>query len=128
MVNGRNKGAGFERDVARLFADQLGVDLKRDLEQYRESTRGDLIGLDGMVIECKRYATGPVKYEWWQQVCHAAERHHAVPVLVYKFDRKPTGFRVPVSFIGDWDGDVSWVYYADLNETTFFMLAREWMA
>mgnify|MGYP007073304452 FL=1 len=56
MTNGRNKGAAFEREVAALIDQHLGVRVKRDLEQYRESQHGDLLGLDGWVIECKRYA------------------------------------------------------------------------
>ena len=35
MTNGRNKGASFEREVSLLIHDQLGVKVKRDLEQYR---------------------------------------------------------------------------------------------
>ena len=35
MVNGRNKGASFEREVANMLRDELGIGFKRDLEQYR---------------------------------------------------------------------------------------------
>ena len=43
MVNGRNKGAQFERQVAKMLHDELGVSFKRDLEQYRAADHGDLI-------------------------------------------------------------------------------------
>jgi hypothetical protein len=36
MTNGRRKGANFERELARMAMDELGIDdVKRDLEQYR---------------------------------------------------------------------------------------------
>jgi hypothetical protein len=90
MTNGRNKGAAFEREVAALIDQHLGVRVKRDLEQYRESQHGDLLGLDGWVIECKRYAMangGHYHRDWWQQVINAAISLQQEPVLIYKYDR-----------------------------------------
>ena len=90
MTNGRAKGAQFERDVARMCYDSLGFEAKRDLEQYRSGDRGDLIGVPGWVIECKRYASGhSYREEWWQQVIKAADAAMCEPVLIYKFDRQP---------------------------------------
>jgi len=43
MVNGRNKGASFELQLARELQLELGISFKRDLEQYRASEHGDLI-------------------------------------------------------------------------------------
>ncbi len=57
MTNGRLKGASFEREVAKLIDEHLGIKVERDLEQYRKADRGDLIGLDDWTIECKRYAS-----------------------------------------------------------------------
>lgn len=94
MTNGRQKGAAFEREVAKLVHEQLGISLKRDLEQYRSGDRGDLIGLEGWTIECKRYSSdrgvgGNYKPEWWGQVCSAAAAAGTEPVLIYKYDRQP---------------------------------------
>ena len=107
MTNGRQKGAAFEREVAKLIDEQLGVVVKRDLEQYRSSDRGDLIGLDGWVIECKRYsadrgAGGNYRPEWWQQVCSAAASSGCQPVLIYKYDRQPIKCVLFLSSI-NWD-------------------------
>lgn len=92
MVNGRQKGASFERDCARLLFEELGLDFKRDLEQYRTSLHGDLVCSDPtfpFVIECKRYASG--KYfrpAWFVQAQEAAEAANKFPALIYKFDRQ----------------------------------------
>lgn len=91
VVDSRAKGAGFEREVAQLIYEHLGVVVRRDLDQYRQSNLGDLLGLDGWVIECKRYRDQNSflhRPEWWSQVCMAA-RENSHPVLIYKFDRKP---------------------------------------
>ena len=69
-INSRNKGAVFERDIAKLinnfFKDQ-GVDFKtkRNLEQYQEKDLGDL-NIPNHVIECKRYASGNWYKESWR--------------------------------------------------------------
>ena len=86
MVDSRAKGAGFEREIATKIYEHLGVTVRRDLEQYREALHGDLIGLEGWTIECKRYADNSSflhKSEWWTQACNAA-RNGEKPVLIYK--------------------------------------------
>ena len=56
MVNVRNKGASFEREVANYLKLHLSLqDIKRDIEQYRTADRGDIIGIKNYTIECKRY-------------------------------------------------------------------------
>lgn len=96
----RTKGHNFERQVALVMNEEfyrhdLPIKLKRDLAQYQESDRGDLLGLDGFTIECKRYAKGnrPQK-AWWKQVVTAAG--NTIPLLVYKFDRQPIEVQFPV--------------------------------
>lgn len=90
MTNGRAKGAQFERTIARMCHETMGFTVKRDLEQYRAGDRGDLIGVPGWVIECKRYASGSsFRDEWWAQVIKAADAAMCEPVLIYKFDRQP---------------------------------------
>ena len=62
-TNGRNKGATFERDIAKMLDDELGISFKRNLDQYRESGLGDLIPSDPefpFTLELKRYADGPI--------------------------------------------------------------------
>jgi len=105
MVNSRAKGSSFELSIGKLIYEHLGVTVRRDLEQYRESNHGDLIGLDGWTIECKRYADNSAflhRPEWWTQTTNAAgDNTH--PVLIYKFDRRPVRCVFPIHVInGDW--------------------------
>lgn len=92
MVNGRNKGASFERQIGGLLHDELGIKFKRDLEQYRAADHGDLLADDPnfpFVIECKRYASGAgCKPAWWQQAKAAASAVGKMPCVIYKYDRR----------------------------------------
>ena len=92
MVNGRNKGASFEREIGGLLHDELGIKFKRDLEQYRAADHGDLLADDPafpFVIECKRYANGTgCKPAWWQQAKAAASAVGKMPCVIYKYDRR----------------------------------------
>jgi len=101
MVNGRNKGASFERQLAYELELELGISFKRDLEQYRESEHGDLIPSDEsfpFLIEAKRYSKGAVggAVAWWDQADAASKRANKLPCLVYKYDRKPIRFVIDV--------------------------------
>ena len=93
MVNGRNKGASFEREIANKLHEELGAKFKRDIEQYRAADHGDII-CDSptfpYVIELKRYKAGHTYAKsWWDQVEKAAQSAGKEPVLIYKFDRQP---------------------------------------
>ena len=92
MVNGRNKGAAFEREIGGLLHDELGIKFKRDLEQYRAADHGDLLADDPafpFVIECKRYASGTgCKPAWWNQAQAAANAVGKLPAVIYTYDRR----------------------------------------
>ena len=126
MTNGRVKGANFERELAKMIYDELGVQTKRDLEQYRASDHGDLIGLDGWTIEAKRYAHiagGNFKPEWWAQVTSAANATATEPVLIFKYDRQPVKCVVFLSSInGEFAGKDN---VATISFPTWCMLVRE---
>jgi len=126
MTNGRVKGANFERELAKMIYDELGVQTKRDLEQYRASDHGDLIGLDGWTIEAKRYAHnagGNFKPEWWAQVTSAANVTATEPVLIFKYDRQPIKCVVLLSSInGEFAGKDN---VATISFPTWCMLVRE---
>lgn len=126
MTNGRVKGANFERELAKMIYDELGVQTKRDLEQYRASDHGDLIGLDGWTIEAKRYAHnagGNFKPEWWAQVTSAANANGTEPVLIFKYDRQPVKCVVFLSSInGEFAGKDN---VATISFPTWCMLVRE---
>lgn len=127
MVNGRNKGAAFEREIAKMLYLDLGVNFKRDIEQYREAKHGDLICEDPtfpFTLELKRYAKGfAIKSSWWEQVEEAAENEGKEPALIYKFDHKPILVAVRLAFIMQ---DESYdEHIATVTWSGFMQLVRE---
>ena len=155
MVNSRAKGSSFERAVATCLLEELGLVFKRDLEQYRQGDRGDLLCVDmdfPAVIECKAYAKGAsVKPAWWDQVCKAA-RHETEkrrvlrpndpgkwPMLVYKYDRMPWRWRLPAQALIDLghphgnvgmreDVTLDWGYAVEMDTDTCMTIIREVLA
>jgi hypothetical protein len=98
VINSRNKGASFERHVAKLLNvffknNEIEFKCKRNLEQYQEKDLGDL-DIPNHVIECKRYSSGNwYKEDWWQQVVTASEG--LIPVLVWKYNHQPIRVCIP---------------------------------
>lgn len=131
MVNGRVKGANFEREICRMLQEELSteaspVEPKRDLEQYRAAERGDVIGIDGWTIECKRYSSNAgngYKPAWWSQVTEAANASGTEPVLIYKYDRQPIKCVVRLSSINADYANKDNV--AEISFATLCMLIRE---
>ena len=128
VTNGRNKGAAFERDIAKMLDDELGIQFKRDLEQYREGGHGDLIPSDPafpFTLELKRYADGPIggQKAWWAQTCVAARREGKYPALIYKYDRKPIRCVAPMD-PNHWQDDG---HVIEMDFEAFCYLAREEM-
>ena len=91
-VNGRNKGAAFERKIANEIKAATGLECKRLIEQYRKGCLpGDLEGpaVEGYAIECKRCAKiQPALLVKWRAQCLAQAAGPHEPVLVYKADRQ----------------------------------------
>ena len=157
MVNSRAKGSQFERNVATCLLEELGLLFQRDLEQYRQDDRGDLICVDMInfpfIIECKAWAKGnEAKPAWWSQVCKAAKAHthrrmltddsdvgRKVPLLVYKYDRAPWRWRMPAQVLIDLghphgnhdmadDAQLDWGYAVEMDTVTAMTLIREVLA
>lgn len=99
MANSRNKGASFERQIAKDLFSLTGISFKRDIEQYRAADHGDLIPDDAdwpFVVECKAYAAGRTcKDAWKAQATKAAVSAGKMPCVVYKFDRTPVRVAMP---------------------------------
>lgn len=91
-VNGRNKGAVFERQIANEIKAATGYECKRLIEQYRKGgLPGDLEGqaVEGYAIECKRYAKiKPAMLTKWRAQALAQAMGLHEPVLIYKADRQ----------------------------------------
>ena len=131
-ANSRNKGATFERDIARELELELGIAFKRNLEQSREAQHADLIADDlafPFVIECKRYAGGGFLSAWWDQVDKAARGSGKLPCVIYKFDRKNIQVAVDWKAIAAMTGiglnDDGLIH---MNLASFCFVAREIMA
>lgn len=130
---GRMKGAAFEREVAALLLDELGIAFKREIEQYRQSDLGDLRPVEcdnwPFVIECKRYASGKqAKDAWWEQACTAARAADLLPCLIYKYDRSPIKCVVPIAAFAEMcegTGTYDWKWKAELDFNVFCFIARE---
>ena len=127
MVNGRAKGASFEREVAKLLHMELGISFKRNLEQYRAGFHDDLTPDDDSFpwsIECKRYAGGSFNPAWWQQASDAAQAKSKLPCVIYKFDRRPIRVAIPLGAIfDDTDG-----HLMDVSLEAFCYITRELMS
>ena len=99
MTNSRNKGAAFERAIAKDLFLLTGINFKRDLEQYRSQDHGDLIAdceAWPFVIECKAYASGKSCRDAWKaQATAAAVAVGKMPCVVYKFNNCPVRVAVP---------------------------------
>lgn len=135
MANSRNKGAAFEREIAQELYRLTGINLKRDLDQYRQSDLGDLICTDPafpFVIECKRFANGGFQSAWWAQASKAALSAGKRAVVVYRFDRQPVRVRVQLRAAmecisrGKWSAEDLHLIDIDLEGLAY--LIREGMA
>lgn len=104
-INSRNKGATFERDIARELELLTGIRFQRNLEQSRAVDHCDLIPDDPawpFSLELKRYATGTgCKPAWWAQACRAATKTQRIPCVVYKYDRREVRVCLPIQLLGN---------------------------
>ena len=135
----RNKGRGYEYEIANELFQQLGINFVRELDQTREKHLGDLRTEDcnfPFVIECKRYKSG-VSGDWWDQVCTAASIADKMPMLFYRLDRQNTRVRMPVaSLVGlagyspnqDIAEQYDWRYAVETDLDTAMMIVRETLA
>ena len=129
MVDGRVKGRNFEYETAKNLEAELGIKFKRDIEQYRQTDRGDLLADDPdwpFVIECKRYSRGNgCNPAWQRQATAAALAAGKVPVVIYKYNHRDVICSVPMGVINpEYKGSG---YWADISFSAFCFLAREAM-
>ena len=153
MVNSRNKGSAYERDVKNRLIDSLGLEFSRVFSQWAEAGLPDLVCEDDafpFVIECKRYKAGSAfaSPAHWDQICRAATKAGKLPALVYKFDRLPERWRVPINALAmlsackkaeackmtfaykvatDTAEEYDWRFACEMTFDNFCMVARELM-
>ena len=101
-INSRNKGAKFERDIAKIlngfFVDNgIDYETKRNLDQYQQKSLCDL-NIPFHAVECKFYKEGDwIKSAWWDQVCDSSGDK------IFKYNRRPIRVCIPLYAINlDW--------------------------
>ncbi len=85
----RMKGANFERELAKLFRDRIGIAAERGLAQTRGGGAEVAdVHMDYLHIEAKRHKRCSIKKALDQAIedCKGKEK---LPVAVTKDDRKP---------------------------------------
>lgn len=104
----RDKGAGFERQVAKIFGEAYGIKLRRTpmsggWAQGAEEVAGDLVSVDpdyefAYCVECKKQEgwrlesllTGNHTWfdDWWRQLMNECP-NDKTPLLVFSRNRAP---------------------------------------
>jgi hypothetical protein len=144
MVNSRVKGRSGEYEIRDILDAELGLTFKRDIEQFRQADRGDLLCVDmdfPAVIEVKRYAKGgeTPRGAWWDQCCKAATAAGKWPLLVWRFDRMDWRWRIPAQVLIDLghphgnigmreDVTLDWGYAVEMDTRTAMTIIREVLA
>jgi len=111
----KEKGAKFEREVAKMFRKYSGLELYRTPLSGgwgKAKTKGDLVAGEGVdfpyFVECKKQegwdlwnclfeGKGPVQ-EWWAKAQQQAAEEGKIPLLVMA-----QRMRIPI-LIREWDG------------------------
>ena len=91
-VNSKQKGARFERTLARIFRNEYGYGEARRTAQYCGNTgdASDVVGLRGLHIEAKHQETMRL-YEWMAQAKRDAEAggEGRLPAVFHKKNNAP---------------------------------------
>lgn len=88
MVNSKDKGARFERDLAAKI-NEYGYDTRRTA-QYCGNTgeAADVVGLPGIHIEAKHQETMRL-YDWIDQAVRDTKTSEDIPAVFHKKNRAP---------------------------------------
>ena len=85
-INSRNKGAVGERELANLFKEH-GYNLRRGQQYCGSNGDADVVGLEGIHIECKRVESLNIDNAMAQSINDAREGE--VPTVMHRKNRKP---------------------------------------
>ena len=61
----RAKGASFERELVKIFREELGVECRRNLTQYQESELGDIELGELILVEAKKMKERHYSLQCW---------------------------------------------------------------
>ena len=86
-LNSKRKGKEFELIACKKLSELLGVSFERSQQYCGKAGDADVVGLDGLHIECKAVENLNVykAYEQAESDCKAED----IPVVVFKKNRKP---------------------------------------
>ena len=85
----RIKGANFERELAKLFRDKIGIEAQRGLAQTRGGGAEVAdVHMDYLHIEAKRHKICSIKKALDQAIEDSKDKDK-LPVAITKDDRKP---------------------------------------
>jgi Holliday junction resolvase len=104
----RDKGAAAERELCRLLSGELGVTVRRNVDQAR-SGGADCLELPGFAIEAKRREVLS-RPAWWRQAVTQGLIAGAEPLVFYRQSRKP--WRALITGMGGYR-DVDWTQALD---------------
>jgi len=84
-MNSRNKGAGGERELAKVLR-EYGYESRRGQQYSAANGDADVVGLDGIHIECKRVERLNIDLAMEQSIRDAREGE--MPVVMHRKNRK----------------------------------------
>lgn len=87
MTNSRQKGARAERELAHKLTELLGVKCRRGQQFSGANGDADVVGVEGIHIECKNVQRLEIFKAYEQSVRDAREGE--IPCVMHKKDRKP---------------------------------------
>lgn len=97
MVNGRQKGASFERQIANYFKGK-GYDTHRGIQYRSGMEEADVVGLEGVHLELKRVENLNLQKAMEQSIRDAKDGE--MPVVIHKKNRQPI---MVTMLLDDWE-------------------------
>ena len=101
-INSKKKGKNYELEVCKNLKDLGYSDVKRSVQycgNNTDSNNADVIGLDGIHIECKHYNSTAFKYEWLEQAVRDSNNSANLPAVFHRINNEKT---VVTMRIEDW--------------------------
>lgn len=93
----KDKGKVYEREIAAILKNEYGYNTRRTAQfcgkphtENGEKDNSDVVGLPGIHIECKRYATKGFDYKWLHQAERDSKKSGLIPCVFHRIDREDT--------------------------------------
>ena len=83
VMDSRTKGAAGERELAHVLQDH-GIDCQRGYVQFKQS---DLVGIDGIHVECKRVEKLNIHNAMNQAIEESKKRNDGRPTVFHRRNR-----------------------------------------